>query len=172
VIDDAMMDQDLRAGGRRGASIWCAILGLCAVAASSAAQSPDEGAKRIILASWESGPLTDDVAVYDDGAVIIHDEETKEHWARLGRTDLVRLQADLASSAFASALGRLVDDTVLHHTDGEIVSFYVGDRPEAGSEMCSDEPMDAAVVKLGRDLNAATLSRARPASGPTSCGRS
>jgi hypothetical protein len=66
----------------------------------------------------------------------------------------------------------LADDPVLHRSDLETVSFYVGDRPEAGSEMCSDEPMDAAVVKLGRDLNAATLSRARPASGPTSCGRS
>ena len=64
----------------------------------------------------------------------------------------------LASPAFATALGRLADDTVLHRSDAETVSFEIGDRPEAGYEMCSDEPMDAAVVKLVGDLNAVTLS--------------
>jgi hypothetical protein len=146
------------AGGRRGATIWCAILGLCAVAASSSAQPSDEGAKRIILASWVSGgpaPLASDVAIYDDGAVVFHGMDFEEHRERLGRTDLVRLQNDLASPALATALGRLADDTVLHRDDQETVSFEIGDRPEAGYEMCSDEPMDAAVVKLVGDLNAA-----------------
>jgi hypothetical protein len=114
--------------------------------------------KRIILATWESGgPLTGDVAVYEDGTVIIHDAQTEEHRAMLGRTELIRLQDDLAGPAFATALGRLADETMLHRSDGESVSFYVGNRPEAGYDMCSDEPADAAVVKLVGDLNAATL---------------
>jgi hypothetical protein len=141
-----------------------------AVPSAVATQPPGEGVKRTVLASWVSSgpaPLVSDVAVYEDGTMVTHGIDLEGYQARLRRRDLLRLRHDLASSAFVSALGHLAGDDVLHRDDMETVSFNIGDRPEAGYEMCNDDPMelmgaepkdakllDAAVVKLVGDLNA------------------
>jgi hypothetical protein len=141
----------------------CAILGLCVLAASSAAatQPPGEGAKRMVLARWQSGgtaPVMSDVAVYEDGTVVIHGVDRVAYQSRLRGRDLIRLRNDLASSAFMAALGRMGGDELLYGMDAQAVGFMVGNRHEAGYEVCSDEPTDAAVVKLVGDLNAASSS--------------
>jgi hypothetical protein len=130
------------------------------VAASSAVamQPPGEGVNRLVLASWQSGgpaPFGSDVAVYEDGTMVMHWEHAYQ--ARLPRRDLIRLRNDLASSAFLAALGRMGGDDLLYGEDAETVSFTVGSRHEAGYEMCNDDagPLDAAAVKLVGDLNAA-----------------
>src|ERR1700761_4773158 len=89
-------------GRRWGLALGWAMLGLCTAAVSlSATQSP-EGARKILLASWESGgpaPLASEVAVYEDGTVVFRGMDVEKHRARLDRRDLVRLEDDLASSA-------------------------------------------------------------------------
>jgi hypothetical protein len=150
-------------------AIRSAILGLYMLAASPAVatQPPGEGVNRLVLSRWQSGgpaPLVSDVAVYEDGTVVIHGMDFVAYQARLRRRDLIRLRNDLTRSAFLAALGRMGGDDLLYGMDAQTVSFTVGNRHEAGYDMCNDEPMsaagplDAAVVKLVGDLNAAGTS--------------